>query len=241
MVQHFDQRTRAGKLSTIIMIAEPLILLVMFYWVRVVIRGLLVPYGESVLLFLASGLLPFYVFLRGSIQVRSTQLNPRRKLPRVSSMDLFIASSAVNALIWIVVIGTVLFCMWLYGIKQAKPASIADCAIALSLLVLAAAGLGLINTAIGRFLPIWLLIFSYSTRGLLFVSGVLHMPDFYMPTIRWWFAWNPILHGVEWFRLGLYGRYPSLLLDQFYLVKCAVILLFIGIVVDRVTLRYAGR
>jgi capsular polysaccharide transport system permease protein len=162
-------------------------------------------------------------------------------LPRIVSFDLFLASSAVNALISLVVMGAVFLSLWLYGISQAKPVSIADCGYALAMLMLLAVGVGLINTAIARFVPFWLTLFGYATRGLLFVSGVIHMPEMLTVGIRHWISWNPIMHGIEWFRVGLYGRYPALLLDQSYLVKCVVIVLFIGMIADRATLRYAGR
>jgi capsular polysaccharide transport system permease protein len=108
-------------------------------------------------------------------------------------------------------------------------------------LTLLGAGLGLINLVIARFAPAWPMIIRIAMRGMLLLSGVIHIPDFFSPGVRAWLAWNPILHGIDWFRLGIYGRYPILLLDQFYLMKCAVILLFIGLVADRATLRYRTR
>jgi len=241
MVQHLDYDTKAGRASLFFMLAEPLILIGLFYLIRGVARGMVSQYGDSLFLFLASGILPFYLFLRTSTLTRRSQLQPGRRLPRINSMDLFIAITATNALIWLVVIGFLFVGMWMYGIKQAIPVSIGDCGIALFLLVIAGGGLALIHSAIARYFPAWLAIIRYSTRGLLFFSGVIHIADFYPPYLRTWLVWNPILHGVDWFRLGVYGRYPTLVLDEFYLVKTAVILLFIGIVADRATLRHGGR
>jgi capsular polysaccharide transport system permease protein len=238
VAEQLNRRTKAGRLGLLLIIAEPFLLICSFYWIHTVLRGVIQQYGDSLFLFLASGLLPFYFFMRTSITTRRGQQNVGRSLPRVSSLDIFMASVAAQTMIWIPVIGTVFAGIWLYGIEQARPASIADCATALFFLGMLGAGFGLINSVIGRLMPVWPLIMALATRGALLVSGVIHIPDFYAPSIRAWLAWNPILHGVDWFRLGLYGRYPVLLLDQAYLVKSAIVLLFIGIVADRATLRF---
>ena len=240
MVEQLTRRTKSGRWGLIIVIAEPFALVASFYFLHSLIRNLVQPYGESLLLFLVSGFLPFYLFLRTSIQGRIGGTRVGR-LPRITSMDGFIAGVAAQVVIWIPVMAVTFLAMWLYGIEQARPASIADCAEALLFLTLLGAGLGLINLVIARFIPAWPMIIGIAMRGMLLLSGVIHIPDFFQPSVRAWLAWNPILHGVDWFRLGVYGRYPILVLDQFYLMKCAIILLFIGMVADRATLRYGKR
>jgi capsular polysaccharide transport system permease protein len=241
MVEQMNRRTRSGRFGLVIMIAEPFALVLTFYWIHGMIKGVVQPYGESLFLFLVSGLLPFYLFMRTSIRGRVGRVDSGRRLPRITSLDIFMAGAAAQTAIWIPVIGATFVGMWLYGIEQARPVSISDCVSALFFLALLGTGLGLINLVIGRFLPSWPIIIGLATRGMIFLSGVIHIPDFFYPSVRAWLAWNPILHGVDWFRLGVYGRYPILLLDQFYLVKCAVILVFIGLVADRATLRHGAR
>lgn len=241
MVRELNARSRTGKLSLLIMVAEPFILIVTFYLIRGLFRGMVQEYGESLFLFLASGLLPFYLFMRASIQVRRGQLKPGQRLPRIHSLDLFMAATAAHASVFVAVIGATFFGMWIYGIEQARPVSVVDCAGALFFLLILGAGLGLVHSVIARFFQAWPVIIGYATRGMIFLSGVIHIAAFYRPGVREWIAWNPILHGVDWFRLGVYGSYPVLLLDPFYLVKSAIIVLFIGIVADRATLRYGGK
>lgn len=48
------------------------------------------------------------------------------------------------------------------------------------------------------------------------------------------------MHGVEWFRLGLYRQYPTFLLARFYLAYFPLIVLFIGIVFERAVIRSEG-
>jgi capsular polysaccharide transport system permease protein len=151
------------------------------------------------------------------------------------------AAVATQALIWIPVIAIVFLGMVMYGIQEARPASIATCAYALFLMLTLGAGFGLVNLSIGRFIAAWPVIIALATRGMLFLSGVIHIPDFLYPSVREWLAWNPLLHGVTLFRLGVYGEYPTLLFDEGYLLKCTIAFMFVGLVVDRATLRYESR
>lgn len=240
MAQYLGQRARAGKLSTLFMLAEPLILILVLYLIRAVFRGALADYGTSTLLFYVTGLFPYFFFVRTSTLSRGA-MNPRQPLPRIRSMDVFMAQVGANTLIWLVVLLGLHLGMWIYGIEQARPESVSTCATALFLLLMVAVGIGLLNSAIARFFPFWVTMYGILTRGLLFFSGVLHIADFYPLWLREWLVWNPILHGITWFRLGVYGRYPDYVLDEFYLVKCAIVLLFLGFVADRASLRYGGR
>lgn len=241
MLRHFDKKSTAGRFSVLLTFAEPFILLGSLFLIRTVIRTMIFIYGESLILFFASGVLPFYMFSRTAVYAKQTQLKPQQPLPRITAMDAFIAGSVVNAVIWVFAIAIAFWVLWLWGIDQARPVHIEQCLEALLLLFLVGTGVGLINSAIGRVFPFYFFIAGMAMRGIMFFSGVIHIAAFYRVSIREWLVWNPMMHGVEWFRLGLYGRYPTLALDRPYLIKCAIVLLFIGLVADRATLRYAGR
>jgi len=231
-------RGRAGRAGVIIAIAEPFALIVMFYLIRGLLRGTVQDYGTSLFLFMASGVFPYYLYLRTSTMTRRDRSSQVRLLPRINSLDTFMASVATQALIWFPVIVIVFLGMWMYGIPQAKPASISTCAYALFIMLALGAGFGLFNQAVGRFMAAWPIIVGMTMRGMLFLSGVIHIPDFIYPSVRQWLAWNPLLHGVTLFRLGIYGDYPTLVFDESYLVKCTIAFIFLGLVMDRATLRY---
>lgn len=48
------------------------------------------------------------------------------------------------------------------------------------------------------------------------------------------------MHGIEWYRPGLYGQYPTFLFDRSYLAYFAPIVLFVGIVFEREMIRSEG-
>lgn len=159
------------------------------------------------------------------------------RLPGLSALDVYIASILINALIWIVMIVAIFFGMWLWGIDQARPDSIVTCAQPIVLLMLFGMGVGMINNVITRYFTPWSSIYAVVTRGLVFLSGVFLIVD--LQPLRWrvWSIANPLSHGVEWFRLGVYGRYPHNSLDMSYLIEWMLIALFIGVVLDRAALR----
>jgi capsular polysaccharide transport system permease protein len=231
----------AGKFGILLALAEPIIFIIAIYFIRGIFRMFTAYYGTSLMLFLVSGFMPFFFFVRLSLQFRGGQRNVRRLMPRINSMDMYLAGIMVTALIWLVMIGFVLLALWEYGIDLARPKIVTDCAAALGLLFMIALGLGLIHTSIIRFIPFWKIMVLRTSRGLLLVSGVIQMPILLPSRIRSIVDWNPVTHAIEWFRVGLYGTSYPALLDRSFAVYCALILLFIGLVADRATLRYAGR
>jgi capsular polysaccharide transport system permease protein len=240
MVEYVNN-SRAGKFSFIFVLVEPFILIVGMYIYRGWFKGGTTGFGTSYFLFLSAGLLPYYMFVRTASTVRRGQQDTAKRLPRISSLDLFIGTAAANGVVWVIVISLALSGMWFYGIKDARPQHIDQCALAVLILFLGGTGFGLLNSAISRYFPMWQIIMAVCLRGLAFLSGVMQIADLYRLNIRVWVVWNPILHGVDWFKVGLYGNYPHMLMDRGYLLKCTLILVFLGIVLDRATLRYGTR
>jgi capsular polysaccharide transport system permease protein len=239
--QRLAMLARSSKMRFLLYLMEPIMFVMMFYWIRGILRQNMPNYGTSLLLFYASGVMPYYMFLRVSTHIRSVGVGPNRLLPGVRSLDSYIATSVLDALLNIAMTVLLFLCMWLYGIDQARPASIINCMAPLSLFIVLGLGIGMINNVIGRHLPLWRAVYAALTRGLLFLSGVIIITDLTPPWLRNIITINPLSHGVEWFRLGVYGRYPHNSLDKAYLVEWAFIALFLGFVIDRATIRSERR
>lgn len=237
MILLFEQYSRGSRIGFLFSLLEPLIVIAGLYVLRGLFKGGEANYGTSLFLFYASGFLPFYLFLRVSSRTRSTAVGPRSRLPGVSSLDLYIAAVALNSLIWITMIVAIFLGMWLYGIERARPASIVDCTIPILLFIALGAGVGMINNVINRFFNFWNRFYGIFTRGLAFLSGVMAIVDLQPLWLRAWSIANPLSHGIEWFRLGVYGRYPVNSLDIPYLLEWALIALFLGFIIDRGALR----
>lgn len=234
---YLSQVGRGSRLAFFLSLMEPIGLIIGMFMVRSFLKGSVPVYGTSLFLFIASGVLPYFLFLRLATRTRATATGPRSRLPGLSALDVYIASTLINALIWIVMMVTVFVAMWLWGIDQARPDSIATCAQPVILLIIFGMGVGMINNVISRYFTPWNIIFAVFTRGLLFLSGVFFIVDIQPMRWREWSILNPLSHGVEWFRLGVYGRYPHNSLDVTYFMEWALIALFLGLVLDRAALR----
>jgi len=232
-----NNRARGSKMAMFLALLEPLVLIAIFYFLRAMVREGLPQYGTSLLLFLCSGLLPFFMFIRISTHTRSVNVGPRSRLPGLSALDVYIANVIAHSIIWITMIVAIFLAMWLYGIRQARPASIVDCAAPILLLILLATGVGMINNVIVRYVRVWATLYPILMRVIIFLSGVWVVVDLLPLGWRWWCMLNPLSHAIEWFRLGVYGIYPHNSLDQAYLLEWTLVVLFLGFIIDRAALR----
>ena len=240
MCQIFLGMSRKNALGLIFALAEPLIIISMVYAIRGLLKNNTPNYGSSLFLFYASGFFPYYLFLRLSSRTRSA--GPERRLPGLSSLDAYIAALLVNALIWItMIVGLFLGMWWISDIREIAYISISVCAAQIFLLILLALGVSMLNAAIIRYIPFWGFVYSIATRGLVFLSGILQIVDLQPIKIREYSILNPLSHAIEWFRLGIWDRYPHNSLDKDYLISWVVVCLFLGIVIDRASIRTMGR
>lgn len=239
--QILARSTRGSKMMFIVYLLEPLIIVVALYTVRGLLKQNQPNYGTSLFLFYASGFLPYYLFQRVSSRTRAANTAPSSLLPGATALDIYISTALLEALINVTTTIFVFLGMWLYGIEQARPASIVDCASVVAIFLILGMGIGMINNVIYTFVPFWFVMYRVLTRGLIFLSGIVIIVDFTPPWLRSIIVMNPLAHGVDWFRLGVYGRYPSNFLDKSYLLEFTLVTLFLGFVMDRAAIRVQNR
>ncbi|MCW5737418.1 MAG: ABC transporter permease [Enhydrobacter sp.] len=241
MPQILTRFARGSKLALFVYFFEPLIMVCMFYAIRGLLKQNTPNYGTSLFLFYASGFLPYFLFMRMSTRTRTTNASPNSVLPGASGLDAYIATAALGALMHIAMMVLVFYGMWLYGISEARPVSIVECAKPLLLFIILGVGIGMINNVINRYMPFWHTLYKVMTRGMIFLSGVVIIVDLTPIWLRAIVVANPLSHGIEWFRHGVYGRYPINSLDESYLIEWALVTLFLGFVISRATIRQSER
>lgn len=227
-------RNRFGALTTF---AEPFLLLVFILLFRIWFRDRLPRFGHSAAVFYASGILPFYLFLRLSARGLATKYEASQRLPRITSTDQVLAAWALEISMYMSAFLIWFFGMWLYGLREAEPWSMIDCLLPLLCLGCMGLGIGLVNSAVSYFIPPWTYVWARFSRLLMFGSGVFYVVDLMDLRFRNLVVWNPLAHALEWFRLGLYGSYPHSTLDKEYLIFWAVGSLLAGIVAHGASLR----
>ena len=240
MGDYLASKFQGSKLAALLALAEPLLLLGALVMLRIVLKQSLHYYGTSMMVFYASGIFPYYFFLFVSTRGNVARINLRGRLPGRMQLDYFFAVTLVETLI----IGSTMILLfsvlWLMGFDEALPENLNLCLEAVILMIVFGMGVGLINQSVSKFFPLWSRVYGMLTRGMMFLSGVFVMPDMLPPQVRDLIVWNPLMHGIEWFRLGLYGQYPHLLLDPPYLAMCALSVLFFGLVCERAGIRSLG-
>jgi len=242
MCQIFLGLSRKNSLGLVWALAEPLVAVSMIYAIRGLLKMNTPNYGSSLFLFYATGFIPYFMFLRLSSGTRNAGTGPDKRLPGMSALDAYIASLLVNSTIWITMMVALFLGMWwLSDIREISNISISVCAVPIFLLIMLAMGVGMLNTAISRYVPFWNLFYSLATRGLVFLSGILQIVDLQAPHLRYYSILNPLSHAVEWFRLGVWERYPHNSLDEGYLITWVLVCLFLGMVIDRGSIRTLGR
>lgn len=234
--------SRKNRLGLVWALAEPLVIISLLYAIRGILRARTPDYGTSLFLFFATGFLPYYLFLRLSTRIRFANMGAGQSLPGMSGLDQYIANILVNAIIWVFMIVVMFLGMWWIGdMDELAFTDISVCAAPIFLLIALAMGVGMLNGAISRYIPFWYFIYSMATRGLLFISGILQIVDQQPAGMRYYSILNPLSHAIEWFRLGVWERYPHNSLDKGYLISWVVVCLFLGMVVDRASLRTLSR
>jgi capsular polysaccharide transport system permease protein len=239
MTRQVKGRFQASQMGLFLAFAEPFLLLGMIMLLRVFFKQKLASFGQSEMVFLSSGILPYYVFIRTSTRSRSSSRSgPSRRLPRASKTDLLVATIAADLVLFLSTMVVWFAILALLGLDEAVPHAIELCIEAVFFIALLGIGLGLITSAIASRIPIWNYIYGFCARLLIFLSGVFYIIDLLpLKSVRDDMALNPLAHGIVWFRLGLYGSYPSSILDTDYLMFWSGAILLVGLIAYRGTVR----
>jgi capsular polysaccharide transport system permease protein len=230
-----EMRVRFGRsqLGYLWAIADPLAYIVafsaMFYFLD---RH--PPFGNSMALFFATGILPFIMFRNLGNQVAAA-FNSNQALltyPIVQPIDTAVARGilevATAILIMIIVFGGLYL-----ATNIPRPGNILRMLEALSLLALFGFGIGLISAVIITHIASWQNVFRMLMTPMLFLSGIFYSLDSLPSHLREYLAWNPVLHGVEMFRSGYYANYRAPDFDVFYLLFCSLFVTFLALAMER--------
>jgi capsular polysaccharide transport system permease protein len=196
--------------------------------------GRAAPYGDSPALWFATGIIPYMAFAYMSrfIMLGIVLNKPLLAFPIVKISDILFARAIIEVLSAAVVILLVFAIFWAWGIDF-MPLDLVQAAFAILSMMLLGLGMGIVNAIIATAVPFW--ITGYAILMILFwiVSGVLFVPDALPEIIRTPLSYLPMLQGVEWMRSAYYEGYGANILDKGYLVSFGLILLFVGLALER--------
>jgi capsular polysaccharide transport system permease protein len=206
-------------------------LILMTLWT---VLGRATPYGNSPLLFFATGLIPF---MSWNYMSRFTMLalvvnRPLVSLPVVKVLDVVVARGVLELLCSCLLSVIMLVGLWTLGV-DVVPQNLVEAAYALGASLLLGFGFGIINGIIAMGFVQWATGYSLIIILAWLTSGVFLIPNSMPTALREVVAFNPVLHGVEWMRTAYYDGYISSVLDKEYLLTFGFGSLALGLVLER--------
>lgn len=193
------------------------------------------PIGDSLFLFYITGLLPYLMFSHTAEEVTGSREGAGGlfHLPVVGPLDVAAARGLIAVVTDAVVAALVLASASFVFDAQGFPADLATTAMGFLCLWAMGLGAGLVGLAAARFVPGWSQLWNAAVRLLYFASGIYYSALAMPGPVRDALAWNPVLQGIEWFRVGFYAGYSPPWFDPLYAVGWAVGLLLLGLCLER--------
>ncbi|MDM7932216.1 ABC transporter permease [Tabrizicola sp.] len=193
------------------------------------------PFGSSLALFFATGILVLQLFNELSNKLM-TVFDANRALltyPIIKDVDTLLARAILISTTYVMIMVTFFGGLWLLGLAAppARPDQVVIAFLAASLLGI---GFGTLNAVVASMWETWTQVEKVLTRPLFFISGIFYVPSQLPPQAREFLQWNPVLHLIEWFRWAYYPNYGTTLLNVWYPVGLGAGMLCIGLLGERV-------
>lgn len=201
--------------------------------------GRAAPYGDSLLLFFGTGLVPTLSFIYTSrMMVISLIANkPMLAFPAVKVTDVIFGRAVLEIMAACLM---TLFVIIIFGFlgEPVLPISTIDAVSAVAAVLLLAVGIGFLVSLIAAILPAAAVGYTLTSILLYLLSGTIFVPSSLPEPVIALLAWNPVLHSVEWLRTAYYLDYPQQVLDRTYLLMWGFGSLFGALVLERFSRPY---
>ncbi len=198
------------------------------------------PIGESMGIFILTGIVPWLLYsnIVSNVMGGLSSNKPLLGYPQVMPMDITLSRVILESSTLLLVLLFFLGIAAYLGLSI-KIDSFLQMLSAAGLIILLATGMGLINAAIIPHYPSYASIYSAFSRPLYFISGIFFTSDFLPPEVYETIDFNPLIHLIEWFRIGFYPGFDSDLVDKSYAITVCVSIFTIGLIVERLNSRKA--
>ncbi|MGB3815765.1 MAG: capsular biosynthesis protein [Shinella sp.] len=193
------------------------------------------PYGESLNVFFATGLIPTLAFTYVARFMSLSLLMNRSMLafPVVTVIDIMMA----RAFLEIIAAALTLFFMFVILLALGDnpfPTDPFEAVYAYLAALLLAIGSGFLAGVAVMFAPFFATVFALMMIVVYIASGTLFDTGSLPEQVAYLLSWNPVFHAVEWMRLAYYPGYSDKWLDRTYLISYGAISLCLGLLLERV-------
>jgi capsular polysaccharide transport system permease protein len=204
-------RAAKGSFGLIGVFIEPLALIATFLALRIFLRGGGDGTYMNVVLWLAMGFVPFFMFADIAIKAisgveKNSELYFYRRLKPLDSLlgNTLLFSQIFGSLLLVFVLGVSLW-EWRFALQNVGLAVFIFVGIAML-----GFGVGLATLIVGHRLPFVAWIMKMFLRRILLWTSCIFFPISIVPDVaRPWILWNPIAHGIELMRTSVNPYYPA--------------------------------
>ncbi len=211
-------------------LAHMLILLIIYSF-----SGRSVPFGDSLNLFFATGLIPTLAFMYISrFMSLSIVLNtPMLAFPAVTAVDIMAARAFLE------IVGAYLTLIFIFSILTISgdhpiPYDIEQAMFAYLATLLLAIGVGSLVSVIVMFVPFFVTVYALFMVVIYIASGTLFIVSALPDQISYILSWNPVVHAVDWMRSAYYPTYSTEILNKQYLLGFGLGSLCLGLTLERI-------
>jgi capsular polysaccharide transport system permease protein len=212
------------------------LIFILVHWVIFTFMHRTLLIGDSLLLFIATGIFPVLFFRTMSIRA-ATAVDASKSvtsIPHIEPLDYSLARTFVEFLSFALMF-TFFFAMIaaFNGSRFAIPYN-PRAVIEFGVLIAAFSfGIGLINAFLMYLFPLWRMAWSMISRVQIFFSAVFYIPEYMPPQLKNIVSYNPIMHFVSLFRIGFYPTYPTHLMSMKYMIGWTFAVLLLGLALER--------
>lgn len=207
---------------------------VAFFWALRHFVHAAAPHGMTMLSYLVAGFGIWFIISRILIKSMAAIDGNRTLLtfPQVTPLDIMLARALVLSATQVVSMAILLGCGELGG----YPVTISNLGLLIATIFLAVflgLGLGTILGSLAIYLPVLQQLVPILVRILFFTSGVFFSVSMLSHRIGDFLMLNPIMQLIELSRMALSNGYVSLYADFWYVVQMTVIILSLGLLLER--------
>jgi len=235
MLRNIRTRFFGHGLGYLIAIAWPLvhILLVIILFS---VNSRMPPVGESMMLFVATGAVPFQAqaYLSTFMMMSVLTTRPLFAFPEVKVLDVLLASVVLEILSSCAVVLILLIIGCAFG-ENLMPRDIEQAACAYGAAILLGVGVGFFNGTLCLAMPMWAIIFALFRILMWLASGTVFLPDNLPEPYRTLQSYNPIAQSIEWMRFAYYDGVGAGFLDRAYVLEFGIGAIFVSLLVERMT------
>ena len=212
------------------------------FWTIREVAGFQPPHGMTTLVFLLGGFIPWLIFSHGVSDGMSAIWANRSLLtyPQVFPLDPLIARVLLQSAMQTLVFGLLLFLGWGMGqhVVIENPHAII---VALFLAILLGFGGGATFSALNLMWPMTSQIVPMLIRVLFFTSGLFFSVVDLPVAAQKVLFYNPLTHVIELMRQGFVTDYGEYFISLPYAFSFALLLLVVGLLLERYSRRYLDR